>query len=376
VAEPKLDIFPHIFPKAFFDRMLVIAEGNPALKAAIKRWLHIPVLWDLDARMKMMDRFKGYKQILTLSLPAIEFLAGPEESPALARLANDGMAEIVARHPQYFPAFVASLPMNNIPAALEEMDRAIGKLGAKGVQIFTNMNGRPMDEPEFYPIFERMVKWYDLPIWVHPTRTAKFADYPTEAKSKYEIWWLFGWPYETSAFMGRLVFSGMLEKLPELKIITHHLGAMAPFFEARIGLGMDQLGARTSDEDLTAILRRMGRRPVDFFRMFYADTSVNGSRSATRCGLDFFGIDHVLFGTDCPFDPEGGPLFIREIIKTIDSLKLRDGDRRKLYFGNAMRMLRLELPGVPAVKAKAKTKIKAKTSAARTPRPPRKAKRK
>ena len=368
MAEPKLDIFPHIFPKAFFDRMLVIAEGNPALKAAIKRWLHIPVLWDLDARMKMMDRFRGYKQILTLSLPAIEFLAGPEESPALARLANDGMAEIVARHPHYFPAFVASLPMNNVPAALEEMDRAIGKLGAKGVQIFTNMNGRPMDEPEFYPVFERMVKWYDLPIWVHPTRPAKFADYPTEAKSKYEIWWLFGWPYETSAFMGRLVFSGMLEKLPELKIITHHLGAMAPFFEARIGLGMDQLGARTSDEDLTAILRRMGRRPVDFFRMFYADTSVNGSRSATRCGLDFFGIDHVLFGTDCPFDPEGGPLFIREIIKTIDSLKLKDGDRRKLYFGNAIRLLRLELPGVPAVKAKAKAKSKAKTSSAKTPR--------
>ena len=368
MTEPKLDIFPHIFPKAFFDRMLVIAEGNPALKAAIKRWLHIPVLWDLDARLKMMDRFKGYKQILTLSLPAIEFLAGPEESPALARLANDGMAEIVARHPQYFPAFVASLPMNNVPAALEEMDRAIGKLGARGVQIFTNMNGRPMDEPEFYPIFERMVKRYDLPIWVHPTRTAKFADYPVESKSKYEIWWLFGWPYETSAFMGRLVFSGMLEKLPELKIITHHLGAMAPFFEARIGLGMDQLGARTSDEDLTLILRRMGRRPVDFFKMFYADTSVNGSRSATRCGLDFFGIDHVLFGTDCPFDPEGGPLFIREIIKTIDSLKLKDGDRRKLYFGNAIRMLRLELPGVPAVKAKAKAKPKAKTPAARMPR--------
>ena len=118
--------------------------------------------------------------------------------------------------------------MNNVPAALEEMDRAIAKLGAKGMQIFTNVNGRPLDEPEFFRIFERMSKTYDLPIWVHPTRTAKFADYPTEQKSKYEIWWLFGWPYETSAFMARLVFSGMFDKLPKLKIITHHLGAMAP----------------------------------------------------------------------------------------------------------------------------------------------------
>jgi predicted TIM-barrel fold metal-dependent hydrolase len=153
-----------------------------------------------------------------------------------------------------------------------------------------------------------------------------------------------------------MVFSGMLEKLPKLKIITHHLGAMAPFFDERIGYGMDQLGTRTSDEDYTVILKRMAKRPVDYFRMFYADTSVNGSRSATRCGLEFFGPDHVLFGTDCPFDPEGGPLFIREIIKTIDSLRLKDDDRRKLYFGNAMRMLRLKLPGASKGKPKARSR--------------------
>src|SRR5476651_1995159 len=108
--------------------MKAIAETNPALNASIKRWLHIPVLWDLDKRMRMMDKFKGYKQILTLSMPSIEFLAPPNESPELARLANDGMAEIVAKYPDKFPAFVASLPMNNVPACIEEMDRAIGDL--------------------------------------------------------------------------------------------------------------------------------------------------------------------------------------------------------------------------------------------------------
>ena len=348
MTQPKVDIFPHIFPKAFFERMQEIAQGNPALAGQIKRWLHIPVLWDLEARMKMMRRFKGYSQVLTLSMPAIEFLAGPDESPALARLANDGMAEIVAEHADYFPAFVASLPLNNVPAALEEMDRAIGKLGAKGIQIFTNMNGRPMDEAEFYPVFERMVKKYDLPIWVHPTRTARFADYVTESKSKYEIWWLFGWPYETSAFMARLVFSGMLDRLPKMKIITHHLGAMAPFFEARIALGMDQLGSRTSDEDYGALLKKMARRPVDYFRMFYADTSINGSAAAIRCGIDFYGKNHVLFGTDCPFDPQGGPMFIRENIRAIDSLRLNATDRRRIYFGNALKMLRMKVPGVKA----------------------------
>ena len=340
----KLDIFPHIFPKAFFERMKAIAENNPALGSQLKRWLHIPVLWDLEKRIKMMQRFPEYKQILTLSLPAIEFLGDENQTPALARLANDGMFEIVTEHPDLFPAFVASLPLNNPSETLKEMERAIVKLGARGIQIFTNMNGRPMDDPEFFPIFERMAKHYKLPIWVHPTRTAKFRDYPVEEKSKYEMWWLFGWPYETSVFMGRMVFSGMFDKLPELKIITHHLGAMVPFLSHRVGYGMDQFGARTSDEDYEGLRKKMKKRPVDYFKMFYNDTSINGWASGIRCGIDFFGTKRVLFGTDCPFDPQGGPLFIRETIKAIDSLKLSKDDRRRIYFGNAQSMLRLRLP--------------------------------
>ncbi|HKA44787.1 MAG TPA: amidohydrolase family protein [Burkholderiales bacterium] len=352
----KLDIFPHIFPQAFFERMRELAGGDPGLAGSIMRWLNIPVLWDLDARLRMMKRFPGYRQILTLSLPAIEYLAGPEESPALARLANEGMAEVVAEHPDMFPAFVASLPMNNVPATLEEMDYAIGRLGAKGVQVFTNVNGRPLDDPEFYPIFERCVKKYRLPIWLHPVRRSDFPDYLSEKKSKYEIWWLFGWPYETSACMARMVFSGMLDRLPEMQVITHHLGAMAPFLVERIALGMDQLGTRTPDEDYVGLLKRMAKRPVDYFRMFYGDTSVNGSASAIRCGLDFFGPDRVLFGTDCPFDPEGGPTFIRETIRALDSLKLAEPVRRKIYYGNAVRMLRL----APAVAAAPAGKVKPK----------------
>jgi predicted TIM-barrel fold metal-dependent hydrolase len=356
----KLDIFPHIFPQSFFERMKELAGGNKALAGSIMRWLNIPVLWDLDARLAMMKKFRGYRQVLTLSLPAIEYLAGPEESPALARLANEGMAEIVAAHPTEFPAFVASLPMNNVPASLEEMDYAIGKLGAKGIQVFTNVNGRPLDDPEFYPVFERCVKKYDLPIWLHPVRRSDFPDYLAEKKSKYEIWWLFGWPYETSACMARMVFSGMLEKLPNMKVITHHLGAMAPYFDARISLGMDQMGTRTPDEDYIGLRARMRKTPLAYFKMFYGDTAVNGSAPAIRCGLDFFGADHVLFGTDCPFDPEGGPTFIRESIRALSQLKLADPVRRKVYYGNAIRLLRLAPPAsaVPARKGKAKARKK------------------
>src|ERR1043166_9919725 len=138
-VERKLDIFPHIFPQAYFERMMKIAEGNPGLAAAIKRWMHIPVLWDLERRVKMMRRWPGYQQVLTLSMPAVEFLGTPQETPELARLANDGMAEIVGRYPELFPCFVASLPMNNVQASLDEIDRAIGQLGAQGGQILTTL---------------------------------------------------------------------------------------------------------------------------------------------------------------------------------------------------------------------------------------------
>jgi len=333
----QLDSYAHILPRAYFDRMADMAKD----KGAIKRWLTIPVLYDLDARLKMMDGHPDYQQILTLSNPPIELVAGPDQSPGMARLANDEMAGIRDAHPDKFPAFVASLPMNNVPAALEEMDRAINVLGARGIQVFTNVNGRPLDDPEFWPIFERAVSHHDVPVWMHPARGANMPDYLTETKSKFEIWWTFGWPYETSAAMTRMVFSGFFDKLPTLKVITHHMGAMIPFFDGRVGPGLDQFGSRTSDEDYEGLLKSMPKRPIDYFKMFYADTALAGNSAGIRCGLEFFSADHVLFATDCPFDPEGGPMFLRTIPEAIDSLDLSEDDREGIYFKNALRMLKM-----------------------------------
>lgn len=279
--------------------------------------------------------------MLTLASPPIERFAGPDVSPELATVANDGMASLVDEHDR-FVGFVASLPMNNPDASLAEAKRAIDQLGATGVQIFTNVDGRALDNPEFLPLFELMAS-YDLPIWIHPARGAEMPDYRDEDRSKYEIWWTFGWPYETSAMMARLVFSGLFDLFPDLKIITHHLGGMTPYFEGRVGPGMDQLGSRTTDEDLTVILDRLQKRPLDYFKQFYGDTAVFGSAAATRCGPEFFGVDHVLFASDCPFDPEKGPGFIRETIRVLDGLDVSDEVRAQIYEGNARRMLRLRL---------------------------------
>jgi uncharacterized protein len=123
---------------------------------------------------------------------------------------------------------------------------------------------------------------------------------------------------------------------------------MIPFFAGRAETLWAQLGSRTTDENYEELLKRMARKPIEYFRMFYADTVLGGSASALRCGLDFFGADKVVFASDCPFDPEGGPMYIREGIRSIEKLKLSTAVKRKIYSGNALKLLRLPAEKVPA----------------------------
>ncbi len=334
-----IDAFNHFFPQGLWDRMLA-SEG--AARDIGKRMRNIPAIFDLDRRLQVMDMFSQheYSQVLSLGMPPLDAMASPEECPQFARLGNDGLAELCVRHPDRFPGYLASLPMNNPAAAAKEAERVLAPGGAVGLQLHTNVGGLPLDDERFYPIFEIAAK-HDRPVFLHPSRGADFPDYLSENKSKYEIWWTFGWPYETSTAMARLVFSGIMDKLPELKVLAHHLGAMVPFFEGRVGPGWDQLGKRTTDEDYGAVLRGLKKRPLDYFKDFYADSAVFGSRSATVCGLDFYGADKVLFASDCPFDPEGGPGYIRDTIAIIESLTLSDADRNKICHGNAVKLFRL-----------------------------------
>jgi len=230
--------------------------------------------------------------------------------------------------------------MNNIEATLAEIDRAINDLGARGIQIFTNVAGKPLSAPEFRPIFRRMVD-HDLPVWVHPMRGPHFADYASEKMSENEIWFTFGWPYETTACMTRLIYSGIFDELPELKIISHHMGGMIPYFSAKIGLGFRQIFFGAPDRNPVAEEAGLKKHPLEYYKMLYADTALSGEVAPTRCGHAFFGTARTLFATDAPFDAEQGRGLIANTIRGVQSLDLPRAELDQIFAGNARALLKL-----------------------------------
>ncbi|MGE0062142.1 MAG: amidohydrolase family protein [Xanthobacteraceae bacterium] len=328
-----IDAWTHIFPPAYFQKL----QGVASATGPLKRWMTLKSLYDLDVRFRIMDRFENYAQVLTPSMPPVEELGEADEAAALAMLMNNGLAELVARYPARFPYFVGALSFLDADLAQREIERALG-LGAKGFQICTHVRGRPLDDPAFLPIFDAIAK-ANVPIWLHPVR-GPVPDYPTLPKSKYEVWWCFGWPYESSVAMSHIVFAGLFDRHPGLRIITHHLGAMIPYFAGRIEQGWDlEMGTRTPPADADLLPVPLKRKPSDYFKMFYADTALSGSAGATRCGLDYFGGRQVLFASDFPYDAEGGSYLVRETLRAIGDLKLAPAEHADILHGNLRRFI-------------------------------------
>ena len=329
----RIDAYTHFFPKKYFERLM--SSGVPDIG---KRVAEVPSISNVDVRRKIVSSFPDYKQIISVALPPIGTWTPADKAEEVAQLANDGLAELCQKYPDEFAGFIAEVPLTAPDAGVRESERAIRDLGACGVQIVTNVNGKPLDAPEFAPFFAKMAA-IGKPVWVHPTRTAKTPDYASEDKSLYEIWWTFGWSYDTAAFMARMVFSKTLDRLPDLKLIVHHFGGIVPMLEGRIGPGWDQIGARTSDADYQALLRSLKKRPLDYFKQdFYADTAVFTSDAATELGMKFYPLEKIVFASDCPFDPEKGTMYIRETIRIIDALDLTNEQRNAVYYGNLERI--------------------------------------
>ena len=353
----KIDIYAHICPKKFIDYFSkqVVSPGKLKKTDWPAGW---PMLWDVDMRLTTMDKYEDYVQVLVPTGPVSGVYRSAEEAAELARVFNDALAELVSKYPQKFAGAVAYLPINYIDATLKEIDRAIDELGFKGICLDTPIyqlkqpDGvnydydyetiKPIDSPEFMSIYESMSR-HNLPIWVHPRGRAGVPGYHGEERGKYLLAQAIGWPLESAMAMGRLTCSGILAKYPTLKFIIHHCGSsIIPALAGRLDYPFDFIlqGEQPGGGDPFET-----KRPIEYLQMFYADTALCGDVPALICGYAFFGAEHILFGTDYPYDVEGGDKYISRTIDAVHKMDIPDADKEMIFEGNAKRILRLDIKG-------------------------------
>ena len=307
----KIDIFTHLTPEKYME---AVCRKYPSLAEAGFRGLSI------ETKLRTLDRTPDVCEVITSPpIPPIEALLTPEDQVELARIANDEMAELVFKYPNKFLGAVAALPLLDMDAALEEADRAITKLGFKGVLVTATLFGDYLDDPKYRPLYERMVK-YDLPIWIHPCHSPGPGDEPNPLEKP--PYGLYGWPMATSINMLHLVTAGIFDDFPDIKFITHHCGGVVPLLEGRT----KWLFSTTFEVGHPYHKRR------HHLRNFYCDTATMGTTSALMCGYDFFGADHMLFGTD------GMTL---ETVKSVERMAIPDEEKDKIFFQNAIDLLHI-----------------------------------
>lgn len=190
-----IDVFCHLMPPEYAK--ICMAEA-PNKSHMFVRALNVASMSNMDARNEVLKAFPGYKQIPNIVSPPVETFAGPDKSPRLAAIGNDEIKKIVEANPQFYEGFIAGIPFNNVKASVEEIKRA-KDMGAKGIQIYTHMNGEAIDTEKYWPIYEACEK-YDLPILIHPVGGQMVPEFPKEDRSKYELWFTIGWPYQTTIY--------------------------------------------------------------------------------------------------------------------------------------------------------------------------------
>jgi uncharacterized protein len=337
-----IDIYTHFLPPDYAKSIRETTSRAYSDLYGIDGLIQLyPNLSEFEARLRHMETNGTELQVLTpLPVPVEKFIADSDrQTPGeLVRIANDAMAEEVARHADRFVG-VALLSFDDIGSAVTEMHRAVTKLGLKGAMIFTHIGGHPLDLPEFYPIYEKAIE-LGVPLWLHPISWDYFP-----WVREHLLWQIFCWPFDTTLAMARLVYGGVMERYPTLKLITHHAGGTVPFLLGRVIDVYDQERGFATLYGQGSIARDIAPlpqyRPEELFRTFYADVALSGWLPSLACAYDFFGSDRLVFGSDYPFGPERGERFLRSNLAAVEQLRLPRGEHSKILEKNARMLLGL-----------------------------------
>jgi predicted TIM-barrel fold metal-dependent hydrolase len=336
-----IDYQAHVFPETYIaeiqrlDGAVVLEEPDPHSGMSyfydkkLKCRINTATFQgrDIERRLQHMDRLGIDVHVLTIPAPGADRYEG-EDAIRIARVANNAIAAIAREHPNRFLGFF-TLPTCDIQASLDELERSISELGLRGFGCFANLNGQPLDREELFPIYERLAK-YKLPVYVHPT--APLATEATGIDIMPTL--IFGWAFDSTVAMTRLVYGRVLERFPEINWVVADVGGVLAFFAQR---AINIYSGRTDEIRQRYDLRE---NPLDSFRRFYVDTADHPA-STLRCVKDFFGADRMVLGTNYPYGPEEGCVLVKNSLKAIDGLDLSFIDKEKILGGNAAKILGL-----------------------------------
>ncbi len=271
------------------------------------------------ARAAVMDAAGVDMQVLSMTVPGVHGESAANGA-RLAQIVNDGFALAIQRCPGRYTA-LAALPLQDAAAAVRELERAVTQLGLRGGTLFTHVNGTALDDARYLPLFEKAVE-LDVPLFVHPIVPAHIG-----LMGDYRIVAVAGFLFETTTALCRLVYSGLLERMPTLKLVAAHLGGTVPFIAER----MDR-GFAVYPECRT----KLRGKPSEYLKRIWMDTFPE-TPAAIRCALDFTGAQKILMGSDYPHqigDLPGG-------VRTIRELDVTEQDKAAILGGNAKALLRL-----------------------------------
>lgn len=333
----KIDFYCHFSAMRVIDYLE--AAGGPKPHVFRSLFANTPTLIDPDQRLRLMDDF-GIARSVLVPLPWLETApavhADPQKCLQAARLLNDDLATVAARRPDRFTA-VAVLPTTTPEVMLPELNRCVKELRMAGGMFVTGPTVKRPDHADYELLYAEAAR-LDVPLWIHPSRPPFYPDYTDETDSKFQIWQALSWLQDSSTAMVRIVFAGVYERHPALKLVVHHHGALIPLFAQRMQYGWDYFEQNTGIKQATPISRPY----IEHFRKFYCDTATQGNEpKLLEMTAAFFGPERVLFGSDAPMDASAGRSFTADAIASVAGMGIPEADKAKIFRGNALRLLKL-----------------------------------
>ncbi|OGP73780.1 MAG: hypothetical protein A2V86_01390 [Deltaproteobacteria bacterium RBG_16_49_23] len=332
----RIDSYCHFSVMRVIDFLERASNSSPHIFRNL--FANTPTLIHPDKRLALMDSC-GIDLSVLVPLPWLETTPPVHANPKLcaeaARLFNDELATIVNKRPDRF-AGVALLPTTNPEVMLAEFERAVRSLKLVGGFFVVGPTVKQPDHPDYEHLYQKAVE-LGVPLWVHPSRPPVYPDYVGEKISQYQVWQTLSWLLDSSTAMVRLVFSGVYERYPDLKLIIHHHGALVPLFAKRMQYGWDYFEQNTGEKQATPISRPY----INHFKKFYCDTATQGHEPLLlKMAYDFFGPEKMLFGSDAPMDQTGGKAFTMDARKSVEDLALSKEDQGKIFSENIQRLLK------------------------------------